>query len=368
MRKTTGKHHLLAALFALPPLAAPVAAETPKPLPALNIDIAETSISGISSGGYMAAQFQIAHSSIVKGAGIVAAGPYYCAQDSLDTAGRQCACALPMQSCQVSPTSANVPALVQASKQFAQKGLIDDPANIGKQRVATFAGGKDGTVPAPVVKQLGEYYQAMGLSAANLDATVLANAGHTMPTKAYGNACSVTGHPFIGRCGVDAASKILDWVYGGLNPPRTGALRGKFIEFDQHPYAPGGSDISFSWRTSLDDTGWLYVPKACAEGARCRLHVALHGCQQGQDFTPLSGPVGKKYGTTFVKKSGYAQAADTNNIVVLFPQATSNPLFMKNPLGCWDWWGYTDSHYADKKGVQISALRAMVDRLASGAH
>ena len=38
-------------------------------LPALNIDIQETSVSGLSSGGFFAVQMQVAYSSILKGAG-----------------------------------------------------------------------------------------------------------------------------------------------------------------------------------------------------------------------------------------------------------------------------------------------------------
>src|SRR5262245_14153319 len=49
-------------------------------LPALGARIAMTSVSGLSSGAYMAGQFQIAHSSIVMGAGIIAGGPYGCAE------------------------------------------------------------------------------------------------------------------------------------------------------------------------------------------------------------------------------------------------------------------------------------------------
>ena len=67
-----------------------------------------------------------------------------------------------------------------------------------------------------------------------------------------------------------------------------------------------------------------------------------------------------------MRHAGYAAWADTNRIVVLFPQAVSIPGL--NPNGCWDWWGYTDENYANKTGVQISALRAMVDRIASGRH
>src|SRR4030095_2580940 len=51
-----------------------------EPLDAFNVDLTKTSVSGISSGGYMANQFHVAYSSIVVGAGILAAGPFSCAQ------------------------------------------------------------------------------------------------------------------------------------------------------------------------------------------------------------------------------------------------------------------------------------------------
>jgi poly(3-hydroxybutyrate) depolymerase len=118
----------------------------------------------------------------------------------------------------------------------------------------------------------------------------------------------------------------------------------------------------------MDSSGWLYVPAACKTGTRCRLHVALHGCEQGQDYLPLHSPPGGGlfYGETFVRHAGYARWAETNRIVVLFPQAVSIPGL--NPNGCWDWWGYTDSHFADNRGVQMRAIRNMIDRLASGAN
>src|SRR5258708_10013863 len=50
------------------------------PLGAYNADIKESSISGISSGAFMAVQFGVSWSSIVKGVGVIAGGPYYCAQ------------------------------------------------------------------------------------------------------------------------------------------------------------------------------------------------------------------------------------------------------------------------------------------------
>ena len=67
---TAFSHALLRTLLLLAITTASVAA--PPPLPALDIAIEDTSVSGISSGGFMAAQVQVAHASIIRGAGIVA--------------------------------------------------------------------------------------------------------------------------------------------------------------------------------------------------------------------------------------------------------------------------------------------------------
>src|SRR5262245_51654711 len=50
------------------------------PLGAYNTDIGESSISGISSGAFMAVQFATAWSGTIRGVGIIAGGPFYCAQ------------------------------------------------------------------------------------------------------------------------------------------------------------------------------------------------------------------------------------------------------------------------------------------------
>ncbi len=60
-------------------------------------------------------------------------------------------------------------------------------------------------------------------------------------------------------------------------------------------------------------------------------------------------------------------------IIVLYPQTISRwgwgwPFytfnFRWNPNACWDWWGYDSADYHTKKGAQIQAIRAMVERLA----
>lgn len=359
---------LLHAAFLLVAATAGIAAPPP-PLPALNIAIEDSSVSGISSGGFMSVQMQVAHASIIRGAGIIAGGPYYCAQDSVLAATSACSCTgAPTVSCKVSEDSTAVPALVAATRNFHAEGRIDDPASLGRQRVLTVVGGKDPLVPTPVTRQLHAYYAAMGLPAEQLKPVTLPDAGHTMPTVSYGSACAATEEPYIGKCGFDTAQAILDWIYGpDVTPPRSAPqAQGRFIAFDQTPYLPRTGFFSYLWGTGLDKTGWLYVPAACEAGERCRLHIVFHGCKQGQSFVPLRrAPDGGLYnGTTFVKNTGYDRWADTNRLVVLFPQAVSIP--WKNPNGCWDWWGYTDSDYATRDGIQIRAVRAMIEQLSAG--
>ena len=75
----------LPTVIAAPPLPG-VSAE----LPALAADLRELTVSGVSSGAYMAVQFQVAYSQLVRGAGIIAGGPYDCAEGSILRALTRC--------------------------------------------------------------------------------------------------------------------------------------------------------------------------------------------------------------------------------------------------------------------------------------
>jgi poly(3-hydroxybutyrate) depolymerase len=115
----------------------------------------------------------------------------------------------------------------------------------------------------------------------------------------------------------------------------------------------------------MDTSGWLYVPASCRNQQPCRLHVAFHGCKQYQGYSYFkigSGLV--TFGTTFVRNAGYDKWADTNGLLVLYPQATATP---SNPQGCWDWWGYDDPNYALKSGRQMHAVQSMIRRIAGAS-
>ena len=73
---------------------------------------------------------------------------------------------------------------------------------------------------------------------------------------------------------------------------------GQFIAFDQSAFDKGAPD-------GLAQEGVVYVPPDCASHPGCRLHIALHGCDQARETV----------GDAFIKESGFARYADTNRLV-----------------------------------------------------
>jgi len=92
------------------------------PLPGLGANPAEVSVSGLSAGGFMAVQLHVAYSATFKrGAGVVAGGPYYCAEGSVVNAtGR----------CMTHSTSIPVSTLVSTTNSGAASGAIDPVSNL----------------------------------------------------------------------------------------------------------------------------------------------------------------------------------------------------------------------------------------------
>ncbi|MES2947789.1 MAG: PHA-depolymerase-like protein [Pseudomonadota bacterium] len=328
-------------------------------LPKFNVNLNETSVSGLSSGGYMAVQFHVAYSALVKGAGIIAGGPYFCAKDDQNTATSICSCT-GFTGCQPAQAALMVPELIQITNQSATQGGIDPTSNLSGARVWLFSGVKDTVVPPPVMQALETYYKNY-IPPSNIFFEQGVVAEHAMPTELFGNACDFRGDPFINKCPFDAAGKLLGWIYGTVNPRNTGTLGGQFIEFDQSEFLPSPATHGM-W-----PTGWVYVPAACQQNTQCRVHVVFHGCKQYPGAPFGSGPQGR-IADVYVKNSGYNVWADTNQIIVLYPQANvmnvGTRLPRSNPNGCWDWWGYDDANYAQKSGRQMLAVKKMVDRLA----
>lgn len=318
-------------------------------LPALNIDTSQTTVSGLSAGGFMANQMGIAHSSTFKGVGMFASGPYWCAGGVNYT------------SCMYNASiTQSILTNAQAKIDSWSGASIDAKSNIPSQKVFIFVGSSDTTVGPNPVAALKTQYANLGVPAGNLKYVTPSGVAHVFPTdfdSTGNNSCSSASSPFISNCGYDGAKAVLEHFYGTLNARNNAPAAGNYIEFNQATYT--------SANPGMGSTGWVYVPSSCASGTQCKLHVALHGCKQSSDL------IGDKY----VKNTGYTRWADTNNIVVLFPQAkvdntsrqTAASSTLSNPNACWDWIGWYGSNFAQKTGTQVKAIKAMVDKVSSGS-
>ncbi|KAL4915654.1 Alpha/Beta hydrolase protein [Aspergillus aurantiobrunneus] len=314
-------------------------------LGAYNVNPESVSISGFSSGGFMSAQLGVAYSSIFKiGFGVFAGGPYDCARNQ------------PNASCMWN----NTPSIATPTENIISwsGSEIDDVANLKHRRIYIQTGESDSTIGVNVVSQLRAQLSEF-ITALYTSYIVTPGAEHNFPTDfdGLGNSpCDVSASPHISNCGYDGAGAVLEWMYGALNPRRTGRLTGEVVPFDQRgPYgAPG-----------MDKTGYLYVPSSCSgRSTGCALHVVLHGCRQNY------GLIGNK----FVYNTGYNQWADNNDIIVLYPQTTvDNSLHMiwdgvkhANPNACWDWIGLYGDDTDRKGGVQMVAIVNQVKQIIGG--
>ena len=317
-----------------------LSADSAERLPRLHALADEWTVSGLSSGGYMASQIAVAHSRNVRGVGVFAAGPYYCVGIDLRRAEGECMRGAP------DPAAAR-----REAERLAALRLIDPVENLTNTRAWVVAGAADDVVAEPVVRATARFFATF--NAAGTVYEVQPGLAHGLPTRDFGVECGITAAPFLNRCGVPSVARML----AHLIPAATSTSgAGQLLTFDQDEFAPV---LRRLWnRTSLDVTGYVFVPQRCSR-TRCRVHVALHGCRQGAALV----------GDAFARHAGYNEWAAERDLIVLYPQVRpSEPSFVAwwlpyNPRGCWDWWGYTGTDYATRNAAQIATIVAMVARL-----
>ena len=324
-------------------------------LSAYQVDLSQTSVSGLSSGAFMAAQFETAFSGSLIGAGIVAGGPFYCSGADYPVPPSSLVATTTCMNPSLSLSGPPNPALLlQLAKTFERTGAIDKLANLQKHKVYLFSGQADKTVATAVVDQAAAFYQQAGVPPQNIRYVTNVNAGHAIVTNNAANTvCAETKSPYINDCDFIQSQEILNHIYSNLKPAVT-QLSGKIVKFDQSEFISGSY-------TSMSSDAYLYVPKAC-ETDTCKVHIAFHGCEQGANTI----------GDQFYNTTGYNQLADANKIIVLYPQVdSSSGLFFSplNPKGCWDFWGYSDPfneiapNFYSKTAPQMAAVKAMLNRL-----
>lgn len=309
--------------------ALPAAELSATELPALQL-APKLSVSGLSSGGYMANQFHLAFSDKVTGAGIIAAGPYGCAQNSLPIALEHC-----FNKDSSAPDLAKAAALLQ---QQAAAGTIAPLSHLKHSPVFLLHGTADKTVHSKVSDALATQYQQLGAKVQYVNDKAF---GHNFPTANQGAGCELSEAPYLGACGYDAAGALLKHLYPDLQA-KAAKTSGQLLTLKQH-------DLAGDTAAALGETGYIYIPQSCVKGTSCTLHISFHGCKQ------YAGAVGDAY----AKGTGLNEWADSNNMVVLYPQTEKSAMAPFNPNGCWDWWGYTDGNYANQQGPQLKAVMAL---------
>jgi poly(3-hydroxybutyrate) depolymerase len=311
----------------------------------------------------MAVQFATAWSSTIKGVGVIAGGPFWCAKaDAADFInGYTLPIMIATGSCMKGPPPELSIFFAKADAKAAS-GDIDPLQNLSRQKVYLFHGYNDAVVARSVTDAAADFYRHYlgDAGRGNLYYQTALGAGHSLvvgraPRGDDLNDCNDNKAPYIDRCGYDQAGIILQHIYGALNPPNRGQLTGTMKRFDQSIY----SNPDYTSALSLGDSGYVFVPKDCEDGGACRVHIALHGCKQDV------GDIGRR----FIDDTGYNSWADTNHLIVLYPQTESSWYLPSNPEACWDWWSYVDHEdsYVTKSGSQIRTIKAMLDALTARA-
>lgn len=310
-------------------------------LPTIDLSAGPVTVSGLSSGAYMAMQMHLAFAQDIAGAGIVAGGPYGCAQGSLGQALSRC----------LAPGDADagpdVPGLERTVRERAADGRLAPLDALAGDRVHLFTGSGDRTVSPAVATAAAALYRRLGMAPDDLRVVTHPSAGHGLPVHDGPVPCDRTEPPYLIDCARDEAGEILDWLLG----PAQGSARPPSRPLQAVPQTLGTAKPA---AIGLGPTARLHVPEACARGARCRLHIVFHGCRQGDDFL----------GDAFATGAGFNRWADARDIVVLYPQIRASTL-MGNPRGCWDWWGYTGPAYDTRQGAQIAAVARIARTLGA---
>ncbi len=310
--------------------------DSPPPIKEFDADLKHRiTVSGVSAGGFMAVQSHIALADRIGGAGIVAGGPYHCAQGDVQVALSEC----------MTGEGLNIEPLIGFTREAGAAGDIAPVIELDSARVWIFHSPADSVVSPAAGRALMDFYRAF-VAADQVAFVDDVETAHGWPTLDAGAACMEWGGDYINDCDYDTAGAILQHLYGDLNARDPQAKPENLVETDMSAYFGSGSHVA--------ESGYLYVPDSCrGNPGDCSLHIAFHGCVQGAEFID----------DRFAVQAGFNEWAESNHLIVAYPQIEKS-LF--NPKGCWDWWGYTDEDYDLRSGKQVAGVAAIIDSFVSG--
>ena len=299
-------------------------------------------VSGLSSGAYMAVQVSVAHSAIINGTAVFAGGPYYCAESNLFLAESRC-----MHHFEGEQVAEK---LSKYTYDAGELGTIDPTENLNGMSFYLYSGTKDTVVDPSVMLGLESYLDLMNVSTNIITSVFDVESEHCLPTDSSDpllEPCSQLAEPYLGSCNYDGAGDALKTILIDEElKPRIDMITENLVEFSQLDYNEHGS------LSSINDIGYIYIPTSCRGNSNCKLHISFHGCKQNLQII----------GDTYARYSGFNEWAEANNIIVLYPYVKpSLDGIPMNPKGCWDWWGYTNDEYGLKSGWQIQFVRKLID-------
>jgi len=307
-------------------------------LPPIDYDDAlrsRISVSGVSAGAYMAVQSHVAYAEKIGGVAVIAGGPYHCAEGDVKTALGRC----------MKGTDLNAEPMIGFAGDAATAGTIAASDAMRNAVVWIFHSPADAVVSPQAGDTLAEFYEAF-VQEENIERVSHIEAAHGWPTLAEGLACAEQGGDYINACDYDAAGELLRHLFGDLQARADKADPDNLVAIDLSGLFGSGSNVA--------DEGFAYIPSGCTHSTGvCRLHIAFHGCVQGAEFIA----------DRFTRQAGFNEWAESNDIIVVYPQIEAS-LF--NPKGFWDWWGYTGDDYDLRSGKQVVGVSAIIDAYVSG--
>lgn len=285
-------------------------------------------ISGISSGGFMANQMATIFSSQFSGVGTVAGGFYYCAEDYLPKKIKEDAGTIGTENlflfeattqilsdilnpfilftgadtgswfrpqkgnplyqssiCMRSPDKANLPN--DYLKANAEKKLVDPLSNLKDQKVFIYHGKIDSAFKVKMQERLKSYYLSVGVKESNI-ATLTGKGSHNFPTDRKDEiACNLVAVPYVASCDLNLAEKLLAHLFDD-KMIRTEINKNHIYVVDQTTNLLNLSKKETDWVTpvpSIAPYGYLYANDKCLDHPEsCHMHIALHGCQMTDSY------------------------------------------------------------------------------------
>lgn len=317
---------LIFSLRAFSTQTAPPSNTKPIPLPALNIQ--RVALAGISSGAFMAIQYQIAYPEDLIGVGSLAGGTWNCSQGKWQIARDQC---------MKQPDKIDLNQLFNKLENLKNNQQIGNLNLIKNHRIFLFQGQGDTVINPKSVDHLKKFLDVFS-------PTILKksdiNSGHGYPTLKTTQACDQNQIPWLVNCNYDLSAEMLTWFFGPLENKEK-AKEESLWAFDQNELS--------STQTKVADNGHIYIPQACHKKS-CDALIMLHGC--------LMGPA--LLGTQFIHGTELNDWAEANNLVVVYPATTRS---LGNPNGCWDWFAYTGEDFLSRSAPQILFLNRIIMRL-----